>query len=165
VPALVILPLIVPVRMICSVLFTTSLALGNRQLDLRNTILNFVLLPTGFFIGAHWGLIGLCAAWLVSVPLAYAFSVPAVLKCIGIRGRELAAECGAPALAAGVMYAAVVALRTALDGLPGIAMLFALCAAGAAAYFLVIAFVSRRHLATARSFLRALIARDAPKRV
>jgi O-antigen/teichoic acid export membrane protein len=165
VPALVILPLIVPVRMICSVLFTTSLALGNRQLDLRNTILNFVLLPTGFFVGAHWGLIGLCSAWLVSVPFAYAFSVPAVLKCIGIRGRELAAECGAPALAAGVMYAAVVAARAALDGLPEIALLFALSAAGAAAYFLVIAFVSRRHLATARSFLRALIARDAPKTV
>jgi hypothetical protein len=85
--------------------------------------------------------------------------VPAVLKCIGIRGRELAAECGAPALAAGVMYAAVVAARTALDGLPQIA----LSAAGAAAYFLVIAFVSRRHLATARSFLRALLARDAPR--
>ena len=83
VPALTILPLIVPIRMVCSVMFTTSLALGNRQLDLRNTIVNFVLLPSGFFIGAHWGLVGLCSAWLVSVPLAYAFSVPTVLRLIG----------------------------------------------------------------------------------
>ena len=83
--ALTILPLIVPIRMVCSVMFTTSLALGNRQLDLRNTIVNFVLIPSGFFVGAHWGLVGLCSAWLVSVPLAYAFSVPTVLRFIGIR--------------------------------------------------------------------------------
>ena len=88
--------------MVCSVMFTTSLALGNRQLDLRNTIVNFVLIPSGFFIGAHWGLVGLCSAWLVSVPLAYAFSVPAVLRFIGIRARELIAECGPPAVAAAV---------------------------------------------------------------
>src|SRR5262249_4347743 len=47
---LAILPLVVPIRMVASVIFTTSLALGNRQLDLRNTIINFVLLPTGFFV-------------------------------------------------------------------------------------------------------------------
>jgi O-antigen/teichoic acid export membrane protein len=113
VPALVILPLIVPIRMICSVLFTTSLALGNRQLDLRNTIANFVLIPSGFFIGAHWGLVGLCSAWLFSIPLAYAFSVPAVLRFIGVRALDLMAECGAPAFAAGVMYAAVAAFLPA----------------------------------------------------
>src|SRR5882672_2378499 len=59
VPALTILPLIVPVRMVCSVMFTVSLALGNRRLDLRNTIVTFALIPSGFFIGAHWGLVGL----------------------------------------------------------------------------------------------------------
>jgi O-antigen/teichoic acid export membrane protein len=163
VPALVILPLVVPIRMVCSVIFTTSLALGNRQLDLRNTILNFVLLPSGFFVGAHWGLVGLCSAWLVSVPLAYAFSVPPVLRVIGIRARDLAAECGPPAAAAGVMYAAVAALRAELGGQPAVVALFALSAAGAVVYFAVMALISRRHLASARSFVRSLLGREAPK--
>jgi teichuronic acid exporter len=158
IPALTILPLIVPMRMVCSVLFTTSLAMGNRNLDLRNTIVNFILLPSGFFVGAHYGLVGLCLAWLVSVPLAYAFSVPAVLRLLGMRARDLAVECGAPALAGGVMYAAVVALRLAFDGQLAIVQLFALSAAGACAYFAVMALVSRRHLVTARNFLRSLFA-------
>jgi O-antigen/teichoic acid export membrane protein len=101
VPALVILPLIVPIRMVCSILFTASFALGNRQLDLRNTLANLVLLPTGFFVGAHWGLVGLCAAWLVSVPLAYSVSLRGVLRFTGIRARDMLAECGPPAVAAG----------------------------------------------------------------
>ena len=162
VPALTILPLIVPMRMVFSVVFTTSLALGNRQLDLRNTIANFVLLPTGFFVGAHWGLVGLCSAWLVSVPLAYAFSVPAVLRFIGIRGLELVAECGAPAVAAGVMYAAVAGLRPVLGGQPAGVALSILSVAGALAYFALMALISRRHLVNARGFARSFLA-SAPK--
>jgi O-antigen/teichoic acid export membrane protein len=163
VPALAILPLVVPIRMVCSVMFTTSLALGNRQLDLRNTIVNFVLLPSGFFIGAHWGLLGLCSAWLVSVPLAYAFSVPSVLRAIGIRALDLIAECGPPAGAAAVMYGAVAVLRSALDGQPAIAALVTLIVAGVFVYFAVMALISRRHLVSARSFARAFLAREAPK--
>jgi len=158
VPALTILPLIVPLRMICSVLFTTSLALGNRRLDLRNTIINFVLLPSGFFVGAHWGLLGLCAAWLVSVPVAYAFSIPAALRFIGVRALGVVAECGSPAVAAGVMYVAVVALRPALAEQPPIAALGTLSAAGAFVYFAVMALISPRHLVTARSFARSFLA-------
>ncbi|HKQ25238.1 MAG TPA: lipopolysaccharide biosynthesis protein [Burkholderiales bacterium] len=165
VPAITILPLVVPIRMVCGVMFTTSLALGNSKLDLRNTIITFVLLPSGFFVGAHWGLVGLCSAWLVSVPLAYSFSVPALLRFIGIRAVDLIAECGPPAVAAGVMYAAIATLRLANDGQPAITALFTVIAAGVVVYFVVIAIISPRHLRTARSFARSLVARDAPKTI
>jgi teichuronic acid exporter len=157
VPALVILPLIVPIRMVCSVMFTTSLALGNRSLDLRNTIITFVFLPTGFFIGAHWGLEGLSSAWLVSVPLAYTFTLPRVLRFLGIRTSDLVAECGAPAIGAGVMYAGVAALRPEFAEQPAIAALIGLSVAGAVIYFGVLALTSRRHLISARAFARSLI--------
>ncbi len=163
VPALVILPLVVPIRMVCSVMFTTSLALGNRILDLRNTILNLILLPSGFFIGAHWGLLGLCSAWLVSVPLAYSLTMPTMMRLLGVRVRDLVVECGAPAAAAGVMYAAVTALRPVLAEQPAFVTLGTLTAAGAVVYFGTIAIISRRHLVTARSFARSLVARDEPK--
>ena len=158
VPALTILPLVVPLRMVCSVMFTTSVALGNRQLDLRNTILNFALIPSGFFIGVDWGLVGLCSAWLVSVPLAYCFSVPAVLQFIGIRARDLTTECCLPAAAASVMYAAVAALRVALPKQPDAIALVTLCMAGAFVYFGVIALIARPHLVNARAFANSLIA-------
>lgn len=162
VPALVILPLVVPVRMLSSVVFTTSLALGNRQLDLRNTSVNFILLPTGFYIGAHWGLVGLCAAWLISVPVAYSFSIPSALRFIGIRPSDLLAACGTPALAAGAMYAGVVALRPAVTGHGSLAGLFSLVTAGGIIYVAVMAVVSRRHLVNAGAFVRTLLARDVP---
>jgi len=162
VPALIILPLVVPLRMICSVLFTTSLALGNRQLDLRNTVVNFVLLPAGFYVGAHWGLIGLSAAWLISVPLAYCFSLPPVLRFLGLRGIDLAKECCAPVVAALLMYAAVAALREAAFQHPSLAALLALSGTGAFVYFAVMAIVSRRHLVDVRSLARALFAKGSP---
>jgi O-antigen/teichoic acid export membrane protein len=161
VPALMILPIIVPMRMVFSVLFTTSLALGNRQLDLRNTIANFVLLPSGFFVGAHWGLVGLCSAWLVSVPLAYAVSVPRVLQFIGIAASELIRECGAPAGAAMVMVATIAVLRPLVATWPPIATLLVLAGAGLSVYLAAIALMSRHHLTEARLFARSLLKRDA----
>jgi O-antigen/teichoic acid export membrane protein len=161
VPALTILPIIVPMRMVFSVMFTTSLALGNRRLDMRNTIATFILLPSGFFIGAHWGLIGLCSAWLVSVPLAYAISVPRVLDFIGIRPSELLRACGAPACAAMIMVAAVVLLRPLTAPWSAIAALPVLAAAGSGVYLAAMALLSRRHLVDARIFVRALLRRDA----
>jgi teichuronic acid exporter len=156
VPPLQLLPLVVPIRMIGGVLFTAGLALGNRKLDLRNTLVNLILLPGGFFVGAHRGLIGLCLAWLVSVPLAYSVFLPALLKFVGLRVRDLAAECGAPAVAAAVMYAAVASVRTLLAGQAPFVGLCALSATGALVYFGVMAALSRRHLLAARSFARSL---------
>lgn len=155
VPALTILPLVVPIRMVCSVLFTASLALGNRQLDLRNTIVNLVALPGGFFIGAQWGLVGLCLAWLVSVPVAYAFSIPRLLRLLGLRWRAVLAEIGAPVVAAAAMYAAVALCRYAFTGYPDFVTLVVNVVAGALVYFAVIALISRQHLVTARRFTRS----------
>lgn len=157
VPALMILPLIVPVRMVSNILYTTSLALGNRALELRNTIINFLVLPTGFFVGAHWGLIGLCLAWLVAVPLAYSFTVRGVARFVGVRISGLLAECAAPAAASAIMYAAVAALRLALDGWPPVLALVTLIVTGALVYFAVLALISRRHLVSALSFSRTML--------
>jgi O-antigen/teichoic acid export membrane protein len=163
VTALTLLPLVVPLRMVSSIFFTAALALGNRQLDLRNTIINFVLLPGGFFIGAHWGLTGLCVSWLISVPLAYALVMPTLIRYLGFRLRDIGTECGAPAIAGGVMYAAVAILRMTLAGQSDLMALVLLSAAGAIVYFAVIALISRRHLVSIGSFARSLMSREAPK--
>ncbi len=157
VPALVILPLIVPIRMICNILYTTSLALGNRALELRNTIINFLLLPTGFYVGAQWGLVGLCSAWLVTIPLAYSFTVMSVVRFIGVPISGLLAECAAPAAAAAIMYAAIAALRFLLAGWPNSVALVALIIAGGLVYCGALALISRRHLVGALNFSRTMI--------
>lgn len=156
VPALMILPLIVPIRMVCNILYTTSLALGNRSVELRNTIFNFIVLPTGFYVGAHWGLVGLCLAWLVTIPVAYSFTMRAVTKFIGVRISGLLAECAAPAAASAVMYGAILALRLVLGEWPAVVALVTLIVAGALVYVAVMALISRRHLSSAFNFSRTM---------
>ncbi len=163
IPALTILPLIVPIRMLASVLFTAALALGNRQLDLRNTIVNFIALPGGFFIGAHWGLVGLCLSWLISVPLVYALFMPTLIRFLGFRPRELLAEFAAPLFAAGVMYAVVTILRPTLEAQTAATSLGVLSLSGALVYVGLMALISRRHLATARNFARSMRGSEVPK--
>ena len=161
VPALAILPIVVPIRMVFGVMFTTSLARGNRKLDLRATIFQSILIPLGFYVGAHWGFLGLCSAWLVSIPLAYAFSVPPVLRFLGVGARQFAAECGAPAVAAATMYLAVWLLRPALSELASLVTFGTLIVTGAVVYIAAIALISRRHLATTRNFARSLLGKGA----
>jgi O-antigen/teichoic acid export membrane protein len=156
VTALVLLPLVVPIRMIGGVLFTTALALGNRQVDLRNTMVFSALLPLGFFVGSHWGLNGLCVSWLVTVPLAYSITVRSVTRSIGIRVRDLARECGIPVLATIVMYAAVAAARIALPDLSSWLELIMLTGVGALTYFGLVAVLSKRHLHIAQAFVRSM---------
>jgi hypothetical protein len=161
VPALTILPLIVPIRMVFGVMFTTSLALGNRKLDLRATIIQSVLIPSGFYIGAHWGFLGLCYAWLISVPLAYSISVPPVMRFIGVRARDFIGECGAPAIASAVMYVTVTALRPALIEQSRFAALGILITAGAIVYVAVMTLISKRHLIRALNLTRSILDRGA----
>jgi teichuronic acid exporter len=155
---LAILPLVVPLRMVCGIIFTTSLALGYRTLELRNTIVNFVLLPTGFYVGAHWGVVGLSVAWLITVPLAYAFNLPAVLRAIGVSASEVIRETMPPVIAAALMYAAVAAVRLAIGSqMPPAIALATLSTAGAVVYVGVLAIISRRHLLSIRNFARSMV--------
>ena len=89
---------------------------------------------------------GLCSAWLVSVPLTYAFTFSALMRFIGIRARDVLAECGAPAVAAALMYAAVAALRWELAEQPAIAALGTLSVAGALVYLAIMLLISRSQL-------------------
>jgi hypothetical protein len=54
-------------------------------------------------------------------------------------------------------------LRGEVASWPPVSALAALCFAGAAAYFAIIAAISRRHLTGARSFARTVLGRDSPK--
>lgn len=158
--ALTLLPLIVPVRMTSALLYTTSLALGNRALDLRNTIVNLIFLPSGFLVGAQWGVLGLCWAWLLVVPLTYSFTMPSIMRALGVSARELFAQLLAPCIAATAMYATVWALRSAFDVESGVVALLALSAAGAVAYVACMALVSRKHLTDTLKFARSMTSKS-----
>ncbi|MFO1217465.1 MAG: lipopolysaccharide biosynthesis protein [Burkholderiaceae bacterium] len=157
VPALQILPLVVPFRMIFSVLLTTSLALGYRQLDARNTLANVLVIPAGFLIGVQFGLVGLCTSWLVAVPMVYTLTVPAAMKNTGLTVDDLLRTAGPPALAAAMMYGAVGMLRLfCADSIPPVALLAVLAGSSVLVYGAMLRVVSTKHYEVLFAFLRQL---------
>ena len=51
---------------------------------LRFTALYTVLLPLGFLIGVHFGVLGVVAAWLIIYPVIYVFFVRACLDELSV---------------------------------------------------------------------------------
>lgn len=45
------------------------MGLGEFAASLRNTIFAVILFPVAFVVGSHWGLVGVCTAWLVATPV------------------------------------------------------------------------------------------------
>lgn len=156
IPALQILPLIVPLRMIFSVLLTTSLALGHRKLDVRNTVANLVVIPTGFLIGAQFGLVGLCASWMVAVPLVYALTVPPAMRNVGFRRADLMRTAGPPSLAAAAMYGAVAMSREIGSDLSPALALMLLASLSALTYSATLRVTAPMHFEVMFTFLRSL---------
>ena len=45
------------------------IGLGEFAASLRNTLFAVILFPVAFIVGSHWGLVGVCAAWLAATPV------------------------------------------------------------------------------------------------
>jgi O-antigen/teichoic acid export membrane protein len=96
------------------------MGLGEFAASLRNTIFATFLFPTAFVIGSHWGLLGVCAAWIVAYPL----QLLALLRRVAIVARTSIGHLVAPLLPplAGslIMYAAVRGIEAMLPGNLGV---------------------------------------------
>jgi teichuronic acid exporter len=46
--------------------------IGEYVASFKNTLFATILFPVAFVVGSHWGLLGVCAAWLVAYPLQLA---------------------------------------------------------------------------------------------
>jgi len=111
---------------------------GHFRANMWFNVFALVLLPTGFYIGVHWGVPGVTWAWVVGFPLSI---VPSVIMMARILELPMAAYFRAlrPALTAClVMIAAVWLLREALPpGWSHATRLGAQAATGALVYTIV----------------------------
>jgi O-antigen/teichoic acid export membrane protein len=56
-------------RPITLVFWSFLLGIGEYVACFKNTLFAAILFPIAFIIGSHWGLVGVCGAWLVANPL------------------------------------------------------------------------------------------------
>ena len=130
------LALIVPLRLLGTILPSALYAIGRAEVSVFNNVLACVVMPVSFLIGTRWGLQGVCLAWVITYPFYFLLTLLKALPVIGVGVGTYLRVIARPALAAAVMYAAVFGLRRLLAGLelPQISVLLALVLLGFVLY-------------------------------
>jgi teichuronic acid exporter len=134
IPALQIVSLVAPLRLLLAILATVLAALGRADLELRNTFVGAIVLPFAFLVSARFGITALATSWLVAMPVVFAINFPPTWRTVGIRFGELLHAIRAPLIAGIVMYACVFLARFPLMPYEEIVRLPFLVTAGAIGY-------------------------------
>jgi hypothetical protein len=96
-------------------------------------------MPVAFWIGAHWGLFGLCIAWVLGFPLVFIVNLWRMLPLVALRLRDIRSALAPAALTSAGMYAAVsVARYIAADRLGAPFLMVLLIGVGAASYAVLV---------------------------
>ena len=129
------IPLIIPLRMIANYVSTAVQGIGRPDIDVRNTLQGFLLMPPAFYIGCQFGLIGVCLAWVLVIPALFVSNMKRLLEAAGVPLREFYTHLKLPLLISLGMYAMVALVRYLLPEQAGAVLFLALLVAtGAATY-------------------------------
>ncbi len=115
-----------------------SFLIGTGQFvaSLKNVAFASVLMPSAFFIGSHWGLLGVCGAWVVAYPVNFMNLFRRVSGVTDTSVGSLIRPLLSPLVGSLVMYVVVQMARLALPtGVGPASSLILLILIGAVAYF------------------------------
>ncbi|HEY1260656.1 MAG TPA: lipopolysaccharide biosynthesis protein [Stellaceae bacterium] len=107
---LVILAIAMALRPIGILIPSFLIGIGQIRASFKNTLFATILYPLAFAVGSHWGLIGVCAAWLVATPIQLLVLLRRVAIITGITIFDLIAPLLPPLAGSLVMYASVRAI-------------------------------------------------------
>ena len=136
--------LVVPLRMLSSMLHMSVTALGRVKADLQNMLLTAAVLLPAFLVGTQWGVNGLASAWLVATPIIFVLNFPRVGKTFRLTFADVGVAVWAPVAAGAAMYATVTATRSAFAAAEDLFRLPILIAVGAATYLALVSMLDRR---------------------
>jgi O-antigen/teichoic acid export membrane protein len=87
---------------------------GHFRANMWLNILALVLLPTGFYVGLHWGVPGVAWAWAIGFPISVAPVAYLMVRILDVRLRDFADALRPAVVSCVVMAAAVVLARQVL---------------------------------------------------
>lgn len=97
------LSLVMPLRTVNTFVPNAIQGLGRFDVILKNVLVSFVIFVTAFVVGAQWGLVGLCTAWLVSTPFAFFITMKRNMEVLMIPMQSLLYSMAKPACFAFIM--------------------------------------------------------------
>ncbi|MFZ3235659.1 MAG: lipopolysaccharide biosynthesis protein [Stellaceae bacterium] len=131
------------------------MGLGEFAASFRNTLFATILFPAAFVVGSHWGLLGVCAAWLAATPVQLLVLIRRAALVSGSSIGHLLTPLLSPLTGSLIMYLAVRAVSTLVAGEWRLWPSFLLLVAtGAAVYLLYAALFMRPIIAEFRDLLR-----------
>lgn len=109
-----ILPAIMPLRMISNFLPAAVDAVGQPSVTVKNLVVASIVMPSAFFVGGHWGLEGLCIAWILVFPMVFVSNLLRIAPAINLKALAIFKAMAKPAIAGFLMCVAIVTLRIVL---------------------------------------------------
>jgi len=107
VPVIAVLGLAMPFMCLHVLMGPAVSAAGRPGIDTLVRIIGACILPLAFYVGIHWGVTGLAAAWVVSYPVLTVIGSIWVLPVLRVRPRQLIEAISAPVMAGIAMYLVV----------------------------------------------------------
>src|SRR3984893_18258862 len=104
---LMLVPLIVPFRVIFLLMSPFTDGLGRPDIGLRNLLTSITLIPLAILAGTSWGLTGVCVALIIASILALLINLRRSLGLLELRPEALFNAVAPAPIAAAVMYASV----------------------------------------------------------
>lgn len=141
-----ILSLGMPLRFISALFPPIVNGLGHPHINTGNMIYAILIMPAAFYIGSHWGINGLCLAWLSAFPLLFIVICLRSLKVMQLTLWSVLRTIKIPLIGSMVMALVVIALRLLLYQKFSSAFLVAIMIAGGAAAYGVAVFSCNREI-------------------
>ena len=106
-----VLSLVIPIRMISNLMSPTLLGLGRADITFRNVITALLVLPLGFLVGCHWGIIGVSISWAAIFPIVFLCNLSRTARVLKIGMLDVMGVMSRPILASVAMYISVVIIK------------------------------------------------------
>ena len=131
--------------------------IGLERLAMWVSVVTMIALPVAFYVGSHWGTIGIAAGWVVVYPLTQLPLFSSVFRRIQLPRSEYLATMWPALSGCAAMALSVEVLRWFSGGVsPLYARLIVEILVGATAYGVVLLLLHRNHLRGFYKFIRAL---------
>jgi len=129
-----IVSLVIPIRMVSNLMSPILLGLGRPVTNVYNVITASLLLPLGFLVGCHWGIVGVSISWATVFPIVFFINLSRVTRVLKIGISDVMSAMLRPFVASLAMYIAVAIINVLVSEFDPTARLVLPVLAGSAVY-------------------------------
>lgn len=150
-----IIALIIPVRMISNIMAPAVLGAGRADVLFFNTLVGFILMPTGFLLGSSYGLLGVSIAWVMIFPLVFCINLSRIIKILQINSKDVFLSMLMPIICCTIMYCFIQIIKSApIMSIALVPKVILLVVLGAGSYFLMTLLFNSKGLKEVRELVK-----------